>query len=68
MKDIVDELRVEAEMHCLPDNKSVPLVTLLLNAAAEIERLRHNVSVIASPSFAEMVKDMKHHLRGTPDG
>ncbi len=73
MKDIVEELRAEAEKHCSPDNRSVPLVALLLNAAAEIERLRgpynpalamQNVGTDGN-TFAEIVKNMKHHLRGS---
>ena len=66
MKDIVDELRDSAK------EVDVIMAALLMSAAAEIERLR-GVPNVSPPqqvavSYSELVKNMKHHLRGEIDG
>jgi hypothetical protein len=75
MKDIVEELRTAAHARALANvGEPVPydpaLGALLYNAAAEIERLRGglNVPQQIAVSYSELVKDLKHHLRGEIDG
>jgi hypothetical protein len=69
MKDIVDELRSTAKDVAHTDEVTAALLT---NAAAEIERLRgaHTKSPQqqVAVSYSELVKDLKHHLRGEIDG
>ena len=69
MKDIVKELRFAAETHVVDSG----LTTLLLNAAAEIERLRSTLQdahglLTPDQSFSVMVKDLKHYLQGGDGG
>ncbi len=73
MKDIVEELRAMAKLW---EERKAPWdeTTLLHSAAAEIERMRkaegnpYAQGYGGGPSFADIVKDLKLHLRGQTDG